>query len=364
MVRFQSLKTLEFAQEIPYRTPWYLKDGFAQTLATSFFYGKTWSWWQERAPWFSPLPAIPWQEQVFFGAEDVPLWGQWSCPPHSKATLILNYGITGTTQQAWYANVLAAKAYAQNWAVLRYDWRSHGKTAELSPVPSSDGWREGEDQVRLARQLITLGCPTPVILAGFSLGGQLVLWGLKAAEEAECDLIRGGVVLSPNLESNRSLDYLQTTWAGRKIEAALTKELKIEAKKRTQRFPHAVKPGAASRVDSIRAFDREMVIDYYGFATTTEYYQKTSGLYLLEELKRPYSVIYAADDPMFDPSLVPELERRMQHNPFAHLLLTQHGGHVSHVGSSTKPEDCFWGLNRMLGFCEALLEGETFQPQK
>jgi uncharacterized protein len=346
------MKNAGHALNSNYQPPWPLQDGFVQTIATSYWYGTMWRWWRDRVSWLSHLPVIPWQERVFEGADGVPLWGLWSCPQFAKATLILNYGITGTTEGAWYAHVLARKAYNRGWAVLLYDWRGHGKTAELSPIPSSDGWREGSDQVQLAQQLVDLGCPSPVALAGFSLGGQLVLWGLKAAVEEGCDLIRAGAVLAPNLESNRSLDYLVTTPVGRIIEQTLTKELKAEAQKRRERFPEAVKPGAVERVDSIRAFDREMVIDYYGFASVREYYQQTSGLYLLERLALPSLAIYAADDPMFAPDLVPEIEQRAQKNPSACLLLTPQGGHVSHITNKTEREDEFWGLNRMLEFCE------------
>ncbi|MDY6783968.1 MAG: alpha/beta fold hydrolase [Cyanobacteriota bacterium] len=335
-----------------YQPPWSLQDGFVQTLATSYWYGLTWGAWGDRVPWLSHLPAVPWQAHTFQGAEGVPLWGIWSCPPGAKATLILNYGITGTTDTAWYAHVLARKAYARGWAVLLYDWRGHGKSAERSPVPCSDGWREGSDLVQLAQQLVKLGCPAPVALAGFSLGGQVVLWGLKAAVEEDCDLICAGTVLSPNLESNRSLDYLQTTVIGRAIEQTLTRELQVEARRRFKRFPEAVKPGAAERVDSIRAFDREMVIDYYGFASTQDYYLKTSGLYLLDRLELPFLVIYAADDPMFAPDLVPEIQQRMEQNSRASLMLTARGGHVSHIARRRGVEDEFWGLNRMLEFCD------------
>jgi hypothetical protein len=285
----------------------------------------------------------------------------WSCPSNAKATLIISYGITGQAQTAWYAHTLARKAYSRGWAVMIYDWRGHGRTAELSPVPSSDGWREGEDQLHMATQLVAMGCPEPVALVGFSLGGQLTLWGLKAAVEQNSSLVRCGAVLAPNLESNRSLDYLLSTPAGRVIEQTLARQLKMEAEKRLGHFPEAVKPDAVERVNSIRTFDEYMVIDYYGFASVSDYYQKTSGLYLLDTLALPYLVIYATDDPMFDPTLVPELEQRTNSNPHAHLILTAQGGHVAHISTGTKEEDEFWALNRLLEFCEGQIdEFKTF----
>jgi len=244
--------------------------------------------------------------------------------------------------------------------VLIYDWRGHGKTAELSPVPSSDGWREGEDQLQMAAQLVAMGCPDSVALAGLSLGGQLTLWGLKAAVEQNSSLVRCGAVLCPNLESNRSLDYLLSTPAGRAIEQTLAKQLREEALKRLERFPDAVKPSAVAQVNSIRTFDQYMVIDYYGFPSVAEYYQKTSGLYLLDAIALPYLVVYAADDPLFDPDLVQELQQRTSCNPYANLILTPQGGHVSHISTPTAEEDEFWGLNRLLEFCENQLDCKTW----
>lgn len=339
-----------------YQPPWYLSNGLLQTIATSYWYGTTWSWWGEKVPWLSHLPSISWQQQVFTGADGVPIYGMWSCPKNAKATLIISYGITGEAQNAWYAHILARKAYSRGWAVLIYDWRGHGKTAELSPVPSSDGWREGEDQLQMAAQLVEMGCPASVALVGFSLGGQLTLWGLKAAVEQNCPLVRCGAVLSPNLESNRSLDYLLSTPVGRAIEQTLANQLKEEATKRLERFPEAVKPDDVEQVNSIRAFDQYMVIDHYGFLSVAEYYQKTSGLYLLDAIALPYLVIYAADDPLFEPQLIPELEQRINGNPYGYLILTEQGGHVSHIGRASTIEDEFWGLNRLLEFCEGQID--------
>ena len=349
-----------------YRHPWYFSNGLLQTLIISYWYTNSWQHQKNQAPWLSHLNPIPWQEHIFQGADEVPLWGVWSCPPKAQGSIIINYGITGNIQRAWYAEVLARKAYAQGWAVVLYDWRGHGKTAELSPTPPADGWREGMDQVKIAQQLIKLGCPAPVIVTGFSLGGQLALWGLKAATESNCSLIKGGAVLSPNLESSLSLAHLVSTPMGRAIERFLTKGLREEVAHRQKLFPHSVQPGTLERIDSIKAFDREIVLDYYGFASVEDYYQKTSGLYLLDQLKLPYLVVYAADDPMFAPQLIPEIQRRMATNPYGHLLMTPKGGHVCHIGISNSIEDQFWGINRLLEFGNLILRQEdriTFNQQ-
>jgi len=340
----------------PYLPPWFLRDGIIQTVVASYWYGRTWEIWRDRVWWMKGYPPLPWQEKTFLGAEDVPLWGKWVCPPDACGTIILTYGITGDAEQSWYAYLTAYKAYTQGWAVLLYDWRGHGKTAELSPTPSSDGWREGADQVLLAEQLVGLGCPPDVVLIGFSLGGQLALWGLKEARDTPH--IKGAATLCPNLESNRSLDYLVSDPFGRLVERSFTQQLIAEVRRKASRFPEAVAEGTADRVDSIIGFDREIVINYYGFHSVSEYYQQTGGLYLLDQLTLPYLVVYAADDPVFDPSLVPEIKARIDNNPNGYLLLTDHGGHVAHISQKNHHEDQFWGINRLLEFANQLIINE------
>jgi predicted alpha/beta-fold hydrolase len=342
---------------IEYQPPFYFNDGLTQTIVTEYWYGKTWKKWGDRAFWLSHLPQVPtWQQHIFTGAEGVPLWGLWTCPTNAKGTIIFNTGLNGIVENAWYANLFARKAYNQGFALLLYDWRGHGKTAELSPVPSSYGWREGQDQIHLAEQLTKLGCPAPVILAGASMGGQLALWGLKAAIETSNSLIRGAATLSTHLESNLSLAHLRTTSTGRKIEQRFARKFRAEAEKRRELFPDTLKPGAVERITSIDSYDREMVIDYYGFNSVEEYYRQTSALYFLDRLTLPYLIIYSQDDPMFEPDILPQMKQQMAQKPNAHLILTEKGGHIGYVGKSNHVEDRFWGMNRLLEFCETLLD--------
>ena len=63
--------------------------------------------------------------------------------------------------------------------------------------------------------------------------------------------------------------------------------------------------------------------------------------------------LYAADDPIFDPTLVSELEAICASNSHLELILTRYGGHVSHVSSracqlEAGDPDCWWAWNRVL----------------
>ncbi len=343
-----------FATQVSYRPPWALRNGLAMTLYTALRISRTW----ER---YTVEPEPPYQTHIFTGAEQVPIFGKWAIPTKPRGTIIATYGITGDLDNQWFLKILGRKAYAQNYGVVLFDWRAHGKTAELSPVLTSDGLYEGEDFVRIAAQAKALGCPPPYWFTGYSLGGQLALWGIKMAQTvsdwgADLDLteaeLGGGAAICPSLESQRSLSYLGQGRVGRALDGAITRQLRILADRIAQVHPGAIDPDALSRVHNIWTFDEELVIGKLGFETVEAYYRASSPLYQLASFRKPTLILYAADDPMFDPSLVPDLQASAQ-NPAIDLVLTQQGGHVGYLSSracqrQSKDSDPWWAWNRVL----------------
>ena len=64
-----------------------------------------------------------------------------------------------------------------------------------------------------------------------------------------------------------------------------------------------------------------------------EYYDASSSLPLLPHLEKPTLILYAADGPMFDPTIVPDLQATCAGNPALDLVLTAQGGHVGYISS-------------------------------
>lgn len=313
-------------------------------------------------------PEPPYQEKVFIGAGGVPIFGIVAIPQNPRGTIVGTYGITGNLDNQWFLRLLGRKAFAQGYAVVLFDWRAHGKTAQLSPTLTSDGLYEGEDFVRIAAEAKKMGCPAPFWLTGYSLGGQLALWGVKASQTInswgeDLDLkesdIAGGAVICPSLDSNRSLSYLLQAPIGKYLEKAIARQLKKLAWQIHQVHPEAIAPTAIERANSIWGFDHELVINKLGFSSVEEYYEASSVLHLLPNLKKPTLILYAADDPMFDPTIVPDLQASCAGNRVIELVLTTHGGHVGYLSSKAgqlqaKDPDCWWAWNRVLDWFDTL----------
>jgi len=349
-----------------FQPPWWLRNGLVSTLHGALWLSRTWENWLTE-------PEPPAQGKVFLGANSVPLYGEIT-PSGStngavRGTIVATYGITGSIDNQWFLKVLRRKAAAQGYAVVLFDWRAHGKSAELSPTLTADGLYEGEDFVQIAAQAKAHGCPPPFWFVGYSLGGQLALWAGKAGQDLSVeaqqrgltpDDIGGSAAICPSLDSERSLTYLVQQPLGRYLERAIAKELRRLAWRIHGFHPQDIDPAAIERATSIWGFDQELVISRLGFATVKDYYTASSALPLLPHLKQPTLILYAMDDPMFHPDLVTELKTMAAVNPAIQLYLTRYGGHVnyfsSQVGQQTwKDPDRWWAWNRVLDWCNAYL---------
>ncbi len=345
-----------------YTPPLFLRNGMAMTLYTALSASRT---WEKTILEQEPV----YQERVFTGAGGVPIFGIVAIPENPKGTIVGTYGITGSLDNQWFLRILGRKAFAQGYAVVLFDWRAHGKTVELSPSLTSDGLYEGEDFVRIASVAKAMGCPAPFWFTGYSLGGQLALWAVKAARELtrdgnqlglHSDDIGGAAVICPSLDSTRSLSYLVRDRFGRYLEQAITRELIKLAWRIYEYHPTEIDPAAIERANSIWGFDHELVIKRLGFPSVEAYYEASSGLHILPHLNKPTLILYAIDDPMFDPSIVADLQLAADRNPDIDLLLTRYGGHVGYISSQVSQRlagdsDPWWAWNRILQWCDRQL---------
>ncbi len=338
-----------------YSPSWFLQNDVVMTVYTALR-GERYSQRtiQDPEPFY--------QEMIFTGAQGVPIFGKVAIPKNPRGTIVGTYGITGDLDNQWYLKLLGRKAYAQGYAVVLFDWRAHGKTAQLSPTLTSDGLYEGEDFARIAATAKQMGCPGKFWFTGYSLGGQLALWAVKAAVELtkenrdlgleESD-IGGAAVICPSLDSRRSLAYLVKHPLGRYIEQAIARGLEKLAWKIHEAHPGTLDPEAIKRANSIWGFDEELVIQRLGFPTVEAYYDASSALPILPHLTKPTLIIYAEEDPFFEPAIIPELQAICKSNTALDLLLTRHGGHVGYISSKdcqrqAQDPDPWWAWNRTL----------------
>jgi predicted alpha/beta-fold hydrolase len=338
-----------------FEPPLLLKNGLLMTLNIAF---------NSSVNWHKNLNLSPlnYQSVVFQGYQNTPIYAQVAIPQNAKSTIIATYGITGDLENQWFLQILAHKAFSQNHAIILFDWRSHGKTAKLSPTLTSDGLYEGKDFVLIAAQAKKMGCPTPFCFMGYSLGGELALWGMNESrfimdnknysDLKESD-IKGCAVICPSLDAKKSLLYLMNHPIYKYLEKAITKNLKNLALSLHKYYPKEFDVEVINNINSIWDFDQELVIKKLNFKTVEEYYHATRPLNFLPNLNKSTFILYAQDDPLFCPSILPELINIANQNSMINLWLTTYGGHVGYISSkncqnSWQDQDQWYAWNRIL----------------
>ncbi len=383
---------------LTYTPPIWLRDGLAMTLHGAWWTGVRWLNQANDRDHYRPV-TVP-------GADGILLHG-WLTPfaENQRGTIIATYGITGEIDNQWYLRLFAQHARDRGYAVLLLDWRAHGNSVEHAPVFTSDGLNEGRDFLYAANWLKSQNYPVPLFFYGYSLGGQLALWGAKYSSEFTHDFahnrtqdpgqgsgkislenyhskdyfnsnypnlqpqdIGGVTTLAPSLHSTRSLQYLATHDIGRRIDRSITRNIRDLVRNIHHHHPDDVDLSKLDRVHTIWDYDREYAIAPLGFATVEDYFDSTSPLHFLPQLTLPTQIIYAANDPMFDPTLTDDLRHACADNPAIDLTITQHGGHIAHRSDRACQQrygdpDPWWAIHRSLDWIDQqIAERERISP--
>lgn len=156
----------------PYNPPWFLQNGIAMTVYTAL--------WGIRY-WESTIknPEPQYHKTVLTGGQDVPIFCWVAIPKNAHSTIIGTYGITGELGTQWFLRILGRKAYAEGYAVVLFDWRAHGKTADLSPTLMSDGLYEGRFRPS-SRGGCGNGMSKELLVCGVFLRGTIGAVGFKS----------------------------------------------------------------------------------------------------------------------------------------------------------------------------------------
>jgi uncharacterized protein len=247
------------------------------------------------------------------------------------AQLILVHGLEGSSE-AGYARSLAQAALEAGCAVHRFNMRSCGGTEHLS---GKTLYHSGQTSDLLAFiQQLPRG--VPLFLAGFSLGGNVVLKLAGELGESATQLITGVMAISTPIDLAacvRLLDRPSNILYARRFITRLKE--RVRAKERLT--PGLFDLSDLDQVSNIYTFDDRFTAQAFGFGTAANYYATQSANQFLEHIRVPTLVVQAKDDPLI-PFTVYD-HPAFATNPCLRLIATEHGGHLGFI-SKTSPR--FW----------------------
>jgi predicted alpha/beta-fold hydrolase len=273
----------------------------------------------------------------------------WQRNPREHPTLVVLHGLEGSCESG-YMRGTGEKAWIAGFNVVRLNQRNCGGTEKLSPTLYHSGL--SCDMRAVVLELAKRDGLPEIFAAGYSMGGNLVL---KMAGEM-CDSppaeLRGVVAIAPALDLAACADALsqpRNFIYEHHFVTRLKRHMRQKASLFKDLYPLQTVPGFR-RVRTVRQFDDMITARYCGFADASDYYERSSALRVVSEIRVPTLIIAAQDDP-FVP-FAPFQNPAILGNRWITLLAPEHGGHCAFISNQDEPER-FWAEGRIVEFCSS-----------
>jgi predicted alpha/beta-fold hydrolase len=173
----------------------------------------------------------------------------------------------------------------------------------------------------------------PIVLAGVSLGGNVMLKWLGELGESAPPQLRAAVAISTPYDLARSSKAIDTGFA-RLYQWNFLRSLKRKAGEKLSQYPDVCSRERVESLDTMWAFDDQFTAPLHGFRDAGDYYERSSSIRFLAGIRRPTLLLSAFDDPFHTPKVLRDVETLGASNPFLKLEFHERGGHVGFVGGA------------------------------
>jgi predicted alpha/beta-fold hydrolase len=268
----------------------------------------------------------------------------WQADRTKPLTIIIVHGLEGSSESQ-YARGITEKGLAAGMNVIRYNQRNCGGTEALAPVLYHSGL--SDDVAAVARELIEQDKISRLALAGFSMGGNLVLklaaeWGLHGPSQ-----FRAVAACCPALDLAASADALHQP-ANRIYELYFLYQLRRRMMRKASLFPKHFDVSRMRGMRSLRDFDHQITAYYCGFSGADDYYARASASNVIEKIAVPALIVHAANDPFI--RILPDTRRKIAANSNISFVEVDDGGHCAFVGGRNGADDGFWAESQIVNF--------------
>ena len=260
----------------------------------------------------------------------------------ARATVLAVHGLTASSG-APYMRTLAQTALEAGLDVIRLNVRNCGGTEHLAPTLYHSGLTAD------LRHVVDQLAPRPLLLAGFSMGGNIVMklageWGGEIPPH-----VRGVCGISVPIclaTCARELGKARN----RIYEVRFLRQLAQTLATKRRLMPEQFAAVTSDGLRSIWEFDDRVTAPAFGFRDADDYYKQSSSRGFLGRIRVPALLVQAQDDP-FIPF---EIFQRPSFPANEHLRLrtVAHGGHVAFLAWG-KPR--FWAIHEAVAFFRTLL---------
>lgn len=302
-----------------FASPWWLPDGHTQTLWRRFI---------------SHLPLTRRRQRVELSDGDfIDLdWVDSLSTDRGSArelpTVFLLHGLCGSSDSPY---VLSLQRLLQERGYTSVAMNFRGCSGEINRLARAYHSGCTEDLEEIYQHLQQQGGAQPMMFAGFSLGGNVLLKWLSEIGRRD-DVLLGVAVSAPfslaycsgAMNSGLSSAYGHY-FRRRLVRDVESKRAHFRARGQLDELQKLERLGDLRRLQTLWEFDDQVTAPLHGFDGAEHYYETCSSGPLLPAIHTPVQLIQSANDPIIPAGCLPQPGDLPKH---VRLHLTETGGHV------------------------------------
>lgn len=275
----------------------------------------------------------------------------WQPEPAAHPALLLLHGLEGSAD-AHYVRGLADKGFAAGFNVIRLNQRNCGGTDHLSEGVYHSGLTA--DPTAVVRELIECDRLPAIVVAGYSLGGNLAVKMAGEYGEAPPPEVKGFAAVSPTIDLASCVEALERR-SNFVYQWNFVHGLKARMRRKARLFPGTYSLAALRGMRTVRQFDDAYTAPMSGFRDAADYYYRASALRVVSNVRVPTLILTAADDPFvpLEPFRRPEVAA----HPHVTVVITRHGGHCGFIEASRNGDDGYWAERTVIAWARRCVGG-------
>jgi uncharacterized protein len=309
------------SQELPFDPFPFIEDPHKQTIISSFFN------FLFEPPSKQKLIRLPDGDKISLEISTPDTWKP------TDPTIFFVHGLCGSHQSPYLVR-LTKRLLPLNIRVVRYNMRGCGSGKGLAKQPYHSG--RSEDVFECLKVLKKEHPESPILLSGFSLGGNIVLKLVGELHRIASHFLHGVIAVSPPVELVSSMQLLSSEVNGL-YERYFYGLLRDDVHYRHKKFRDLPRVRLPRRL-KLYEFDQLYTAPICGFSSAYDYYNKCSASHVVEDITIPCKILLAQDDPI----IAPDSLAHFKLPPNVSVFTTKKGGHMGYLGRSPSGKGFYW----------------------
>ena len=262
--------------------------------------------------------------------------------------LVMLHGLEGAPR-SHYARGLFLEAMRRGWSADLLIFRGCGG----EPNRSARFYHSGEtgDIDVVVRRLLADDTNSLFVLAGVSLGGNVLLkWLGELGDDVPKRIVAAAAVSVP-FDLARASRHIDRGFA-QVYQRHFLKSLRRKALAKLERFPGLISRDRVEAARTLYEFDDAVTAPVHGFVDATDYYNRSSSIRFLEDVRVPTLLLSAVDDPFLPGDVLASVRDVARLNSHLVAEFPRTGGHVGFVSGANPFRPFYYAEWRVAQFLD------------